>query len=344
MNFSLQPYAGMRSRYKCPSCNHRTKTFTRYINTDTGEHIAPHVGKCERLDKCGYHLKPGEYFNEQRSVHGSSFIGHSRKRKPKKRHEPSTKNHQPDCYIHPEYVNQSFVNYERNNFVQYLIGRFGFDIADMLVGKYRIGTSDHWHGATIFWQLDATGHVRSGKIMLYNKATGKRVKQPFNHITWAHVLLGRKDGKSESPKAKQLSDLCGLTDFRTQDFILKQCLFGEHLLITSPFKPVAIVESEKTAIISDALMPGYIWLACGSLDGLNPDKCRVLQGRQVILFPDVNAYKRWKLKALELRRAMPGTFFGISDALERLATADDKKQGTDLSDVLSCNGHDMGTV
>src|SRR3569833_2277204 len=103
MKFTLQPYAGMRSRYKCPSCNHRTKTFTRYINTDTGEHIAPHVGKCERLDKCGYHLKPGEYFNEQRSVHGSSFIGHSRKRKPKKRHEPSTKNHQPDCYIHPEY-------------------------------------------------------------------------------------------------------------------------------------------------------------------------------------------------------------------------------------------------
>lgn len=108
MDFTLQPYAGMQSRYKCPACNHRTKTFTRYINTHTGEYIAPHVGKCERLDKCGYHLKPGAYFNELRSVHGSSFMVHSKKKKPKKtmNHELPTTNY----YIHPEYVNQSFVN------------------------------------------------------------------------------------------------------------------------------------------------------------------------------------------------------------------------------------------
>lgn len=218
--------------------------------------------------------------------------------------------------------------------MQYLIGKFGLAIADTLVGNYRIGTSDHWHGATIFWQLDTTGHVRSGKIMLYNKATGKRVKQPFNHITWAHVLIV---GKTESQKNRKqkLSDLCGLPDFRTQEFNLKQCLFGEHLLITSPYKPVAIVESEKTAIIASALMPAFIWLACGSLDGLSLNKCRVLQGRQVMLFPDVNAYNRWKIKALELQRAMPGTKFTVSTELERLATADDKKQGVDLGDVLA---------
>lgn len=313
MNFTLQPYAGMQSRYKCPACNHRTKTFTRYINTDTGETIASHVGKCDRLDKCGYHLKPGEYFKQ---VGSTQFIPRSNRQASKRKPQSRAKtNIEPDYYIHPEYVNQSFVNYDRNNFVQFLIGKFGLDIADKLVAQYRIGTSDHWHGATIFWQLDTTGHVRSGKIMLYDKVTGKRAKQPFNHITWAHCLI-QKSGLFK-------------------DFKLNQCLFGEHLLITSPFKPVAIVESEKTAIIASALMPAFIWLACGSLDGLNYNKCCILQGRQVTLFPDVNAFSRWKIKALELRRAMPGTMFNVSAELERLATDDDKQKGIDIGDVLA---------
>jgi hypothetical protein len=325
MNFTLQPYAGVQSRYKCPACNHRTKTFTRYINTDTGEAIAPHVGKCDRLDKCGYHLKPSEYFNEQGLVRGSSFINHSKKRHRAKRHEPSIISHEP-CYIHPEYVNQSFVNYDRNNFVQYLIGRFGFDVADTLVGKYRIGISDHWQGATIFWQLDASGYVRSGKIMLYDKATGKRVKKPFNHISWVHVLIQKSKLKSQNKSE---------TEHPISEFILNQCLFGEHLLIASPFEPVAIVESEKTAIIASALMPGYIWLACGSLDGLSLSKCCILQGRLVMLFPDVNACDRWKVKARELQRAMPGTTVAVSADLEFVATDNDKHKGIDIGDVLA---------
>jgi Domain of unknown function (DUF6371) len=328
MNFTLQPYAGMQSRYKCPACNHRTKTFTRYIDTDTSEDIAPHVGKCDRLDKCGYHLKPGEYFKQ---VGSTQFVPRSNRQASNRKQQSRSKaNIDPDYFIHPEYVNQSFVNYDRNNFVQFLIGKFGLDIADKLVAKYRIGTSDYWHGATIFWQLDSTGHVRSGKIMLYNKSTGKRVKQPFNHITWAHTLLVRGSG-GEGREAGNHEP--GATQH--EPFILNQCLFGEHLLITSPFKPVAVVESEKTAIIASALMPAFIWLACGSLDGLSYNKCCILQGRQVTLFPDVNAFSRWKIKALELRRAMPGTMFTVSPELERLATADDKQKGIDIGDVLA---------
>jgi len=56
--------------------------------------------------------------------------------------------------------------------------------------------------------------------MLYSPTTGKRVKEPFNHITWVHKAL------------------------KQPDFNLKQCLFGEHLL-QDKTKPVAIVESEK---------------------------------------------------------------------------------------------------
>jgi hypothetical protein len=311
IKYQLQPYSGMQSRYRCPACNHRRKTFTQYIDTDTGEQLAPHVGKCDRLDNCGYHFKPSQYFSQVRSYQLAVSSSHrsktSKKRLP---HAPET-----DYYISPDYVNNSFVNYQQNNFVQYLIGRFGLDVADELVGRYRIGTSSHWHGATIFWQLDTHGRIRTGKIMLYDKNSGKRVKQPYNHITWVHTQLLKH---MEAAPA----------------FHLNQCLFGEHLLLTSPYKPVAIVESEKTAIIASALMPAFIWLASGSLEGLNPKKCDILRGKQIMLFPDVNAYSKWQKKAMELQRALPGTKFIVSDVLEKQATPGQRKAGADLGDVV----------
>ncbi|MBS1772172.1 MAG: hypothetical protein JST82_04885 [Bacteroidetes bacterium] len=58
-------------------------------------------------------------------------------------------------------------------------------------------------------------------------------------------------------------------------------------------QPVAIVESEKTALMASVRMPEYIWLAAGSINNLNPQKCKVLQGRRVTLFPDAGAYDKW---------------------------------------------------
>lgn len=86
--------------------------------------------------------------------------------------------------------------------------------------RYRIGTSNHWPNATIFWQIDQQQKVHTGKIMLYDYHTDHRVKDPFNHIAWVH--------KSEN----------------TKNFHLKQCLFGLHLLRPDT-KIVAIVEAEK---------------------------------------------------------------------------------------------------
>ncbi|TSD62624.1 hypothetical protein FFF34_019010 [Inquilinus sp. KBS0705] len=327
--YQLQPYKGTQSRYRCPRCNHRTKTFTLYIDIESGGQLAPHVGLCDRVDNCGYHFTPRQYFSQV----GNYPLAISNRPITKRAKQTAKPKPATEYYIHPDYVNDSFVNYADNHFVQYLITRFGFDIADTLVGRYRIGTSSHWHGATIFWQLDGNGYVRTGKIMLYNKTTGKRVKQPYNHITWAHTQLLKQVGSLQSAVGSD-DKLTANSQQQTINFTLNQCLFGEHLLITSPYKPVAIVESEKTAIIASALMPAFIWLASGSLDGLNADKCRVLQNRQVMLFPDVNAYDKWVAKAGQLKRAMPGTRFEVSRLLEQQATDADKKAGVDLGDVL----------
>ena len=70
--------------------------------------------------------------------------------------------------------------------------------------------------------------------MLYNPDTGKRIKEPYNHITWVHTLL-HKSG-----------------------FNMKQCFFGEHLLAADKTCPVALVESEKTALIASYYLPQYL--------------------------------------------------------------------------------------
>ena len=60
-----------------------------------------------------------------------------------------------------------------------------------------------------------------------------------------------------------------------------------------PDKVVALVESEKSALIASGVYPEYIWLATGGKSQLSIDKLKVLQGRTVIMFPDVDGFEYW---------------------------------------------------
>ena len=121
------------------------------------------------------------------------------------------------------------------------------------------------------------------------------------------------------------------------DFRMKQCLFGEHLLSdtssTISSKPVAIVESEKTALVAAHFIPDFIWLATGGMHGcFNSEAMQVLGGREVILFPDLKATEEWRQRLPMLgsvcRRAT------CSDLLEKIATDGQRSQGLDIADFL----------
>lgn len=297
--YILEPYRGMNTRYRCPGCQQRDKTFSLYIDSETGEHLAPSVGRCNRESNCGYHYTPKQYFQDN----NISFETPPTKTYGLKPVIPKPK---PVSYIPVEVFKGSLKGHGTNHFVKFLIDLFGVEVASQLIGRYFIATSKHWNGATVFWQIDTQGKVRTGKIMLYNPTTGKRTKEPFNHITWVHKAL------------------------KQTDFELRQCLFGEHLL-QNKTKPVAIVESEKTAIIASVYLPQFIWLAVGSLTNLNAERCSVLKGRRVILFPDLNGFEKWNTKAKELSHIAR---IAVSDLLERKATEAERKQGLDLADYL----------
>tara|TARA_B110000902_G_scaffold119191_1_gene139738 strand:- start:140 stop:856 length:717 start_codon:yes stop_codon:yes gene_type:complete len=121
------------------------------------------------------------------------------------------------------------------------------------------------------------------------------------------------------------------TVLKIEGFNLKQCLFGEHLISQDLNKPIAIVESEKTAIISSIYLPDFIWLASGGLTSLNKEKTKVLKGRKVILFPDLNCFDKWQEKIPQLSQDAK---YIVSDLLKNNTTDKEKLQGLDIADYL----------
>ena len=302
--FILQPYKGVGSRHCCPAC-HKKRCFSRYIDTEKQISFPDDVGRCDHEQSCGYHLTPKEYFerNPQAKPRHCDFAAPSAWRaKP-------TEQRKPTSFIAAETVSQTLHGYEKNNLYLFLRSKFGPEDALRLMKDYRVGTSKHWPGSCVFWQTDIKGCVRTGKVMLYNAENGKRVKEPFNHVTWVHSLL------------------------KLPEFNLRQCFFGEHLLPMNRGKPVAIVESEKTAIVASYYLPEYVWLATGGKHGcFNTDALRVLRGRQVTLFPDLGATQQWREK-LPLLKSL-GIEANIFNFLEESASDDERTEGYDMADYL----------
>lgn len=278
----------------CPSCE--KKQLKRYVDTVSNEYLPANVGRCNREVNCAYHYTPKQYLQE----HGvyneyKPFV------------QPKPTPIKPISYMAQDLVEKS-MNHPNNCFIDYLKAIFGNSKAEELQLKFNIGTSRYWKGANVFWQVDNNGRIRAGKVMLYNPKTGKRIKEPFNHIQWVHSIL-------------QLSD-----------FNLTQCLFGLHQLsIESKQKPIAIVESEKTAILMTVIYPEYVWMASGGRN-LNIEFLKPIKGRKITLFPDLKCFEAWQAKATEIRQL--GGSIQVSDILERNATENDRKQGLDLADYL----------
>jgi hypothetical protein len=287
-----------QKKLDCPYCG-RKKQYVRYFNYDLNEYLPEYFGKCERINNCGYWLKPDqdffrEYYREKRGMF-DRVIFSKRAKLQKQSHRWST--------IHSKYLEMSLKKYEQNNFYFFLEAKFGEIWAKKLVNRYKIGTSKAWYGANVFWQIDEKGEIRTGKIMVYDKSSGKRSKHKFS---WVHSKLS------------------------LEDFRLKQCFFGQHLLVNISLNiPIAIVESAKTATIASYFFRNYVWLATGGETMLNPEKCRVLSGRKVIFFPDLSesARKRWKGIADEV-----STRYEIDTVIADLYP--EINDGSDIADYL----------
>lgn len=346
-------------KHICPNCN--KKTFVLYIDTETGEYLPTDYGRCDREQNCNYHKAPpkgkkaflidflalesisnkaykltdlngvisivpksqileiinkscfvsewylqtsiinylnseSKYFNNDKFefknevLNNISLSVHVRKEKP--------------SFHDLELLNEMyFKNPISDNLTEFLKSKFSNDEVFKAMQNYFItGTNLSWNNTTVFWQIDNKENVRGAKLMLYDKITGKRKKEPYNHINWLHKALN------------------------LNDFKLNQCLFGLHLINEDNQKTIAIVESEKTAIVMSLFLPDFFWLATGSEGNFKFETLEPIKKRNVIAFPDKGIFDNWNKKANELKNI--GFKITISDLVEKT----NFENGFDLAD------------
>ena len=299
--YTLQKYTNPSSRHTCPACG-RQRCFTLYVDPDDNP-LHETVGRCNHESSCGYHRTPRQYFHDHPEHHHHYH--------PKRSEESFTPHTRPDR-ASPGIIPQSLIPPPSgsNHLITYLKTMIPSSAIDRIIADYRLASTPDQ--AIIFLQIDQDNQCRTGKIMQYNPSTGHRIKDPNKpgRINWLHSILKRR---------KQLPP----------DWQLTQCIFGEHLLPQHQDKTVALVESEKTAIICAALMPQYLWLATGGKSQFN-NRLTVLKGRKIIAFPDIDAYHDWLRRTTDF----PHLDLKVSDLLEKHATPADRAAHIDLADWL----------
>lgn len=343
-------------KHICPSCNKRT--FVLYVDNETGNYLTENFGKCDRLTNCQYHNAPSKGKKAfyipflslkmvSNKAHKLTDVNGIISIVPNSQILGQTKN---DCWISEWFLKNSLIPYLSNESKYFDTDEIGFvnvvtakepnlEITKSFHGlellekmyaekpqidnlseflkihfseeeiftakqKYFItGTSHFWSNSTAFWQIDEKEKIHACKIMLYDRFTGERIKKPYNHINWLHNAI------------------------KEPNFNLCQCLFGLHRITEDYQKTIAIVESEKTAIIMSIFIPDYIWIATGSKQNLKYELLKPIKKRNIVLFPDKGEYIYWLNIATELNALR----FKI--AVSEIIEISDYPKGYDLADV-----------
>ena len=173
--------------------------------------------------------------------------------------------------------------------------------------RYRLGRSKS--GRCIFWMIDEMGRVYDGHI----------------GNSWVSAML-----KAREPEL--------LKDWHTE-----HCLLGLHQLKNEKIKElknktsVAVVESERSAVILSEVLPEYIWMASVYPMNLNVRTLKPLCGRRVELFPPTDetgeTFLAWVEVADQARRVLH-LDISVCTVLEERATEEQKRRKIDLVEYL----------
>lgn len=266
----------------CPNCGQ--KRFVPYVGDDEAIAYEDGVmcGRCDREQNCGYFRYPR---SEQKMI--------------VKKEMPVQK---AKILFSPDALKVT-EDYSGNLF-DYFCSIFPESQVAECFKRYKVGG---YNGASVFWQIDQKGKIRTGKLIKY-QPNGHRDKG--SGAFWTHrcrVFQGLFSGEE-----------------------LNQCIYGEHMLNDDYFARVAVVESEKTAMAMSIADPLHLWLAVGGSNNLSVlDRCQDLAHRQVTLYPDEGQFWKWKVFADKhgwqiadiSKDCESGSGADIWDILEKLLTS-----------------------
>jgi hypothetical protein len=241
----------------CPACfsSHKRKTFKPYVDDNENVINVDIYGRCDRVNECGYHVKP-----TPESMKGRG--GDGVKTKPI---------HANIIFPKDEILNELF---RKPSNLHRALAAKGIS-EDFLYDNGCLTTA---HGLTAFVFRNIDGKVCNIKYFKY-KENGKR-----DH-DFTSYSLKQPEQRNEFVEIKYTMPL-----------------FGENELKDHPSKTVCIVESEKSKLIAMFHYPDFVWVACGSANGLSDgtegtaDKITPLKDRMVYWVNDNDAAARgvWK--------------------------------------------------
>ena len=189
--------------------------------------------------------------------------------------------------------------------------------------RYRLGKSKN--GKPIFWMIDERGIVRDGRI----------------GDTWVSMIFKRRYPE------------CG------RYIVTKHCLFGEHLIskrratlgtdpseqpevadicVSPHCSTVAIVESERSAVVLSELFPECIWMAYSYPSNFTVDKLAPLQGCVVSIYPHTDPTGCTYVSFLELAdqaRRLYDIDLSVVSLLEEHASEEQKERCIDILDFIT---------
>lgn len=162
-------------------------------------------------------------------------------------------------------VKASLDKYYLNHFFEFLEGVVGKETAASIFNRYEVGSGKG--KKTVFWYKDEQGFHRNAKVYLYNKD-------------------GKRD-KKYSPRYMYI---------QKKGYIIP--IYGSHLLPAAKqagIEKIAVVESEKTVLLTSILDKKVLWLASGGANMLTEERCKklayyskVLENAPIHLFADAD--------------------------------------------------------
>ena len=286
-------------KMRCPQCNR--VGYKPYIFPD-GQIVGDGCGRCDHETGCGYHVKPSEWLKEHRDIDAASHYNAN--------YVPATP--PPAVRIDGSVVRQLYclrTGAARNPLLRYWVTILRnvkpeyAAMAEQYVTRlkealrlFAVGSMPG--GYTIWWIVDDTGWIRSGKCMKY-LANGHRDKTDKQGFRWVHT-----------------SPLAGI---QPEGAEYVGCLFGLHQLKTMKPDKVHVVESEKTAVLMTMFCPDCVWLATMGIANLNTSRLEpvIRRGIEIILHPDIDGYERWQERADQIRKECPDAKIHVSDMVKR---------------------------
>lgn len=293
---------------RCPKCGQHGR-FRYYYDYKRQSIIDESCGKCERVDNCKHHYPPREYFKDHPGYFSNEKHDSNKINEINESNDKSITDLLNDLeYLDKDYLRDSFFQFKPSNpFLIFLksLGLEDIEILRSVISKMNVLFLDDEDIAFMYEDLE--GRWTRGKIMKFDR-TGHRLKNVKGSINSFHNIM--KIDRALMPKMH---------------------LFGLHLLNREENnnKSIAIVESEKSAVLANHYFPEMIWMATSGLGNLKYERLKPLSGRPIILFPDNGCFNLWrdKIEKENIKRFMD---ISINDTFEGA----EFNKGYDIADYI----------